>query len=165
MRFRLSSKIYFFLAVMGMSLSMVQVAAAQFSGPASLSATTVPQADLMQPAELAGMLKASGGERPVVFQVGSFVMFQQAHIPNSGFAGPGSQQAGLMLLKKFAEPLKKNQLIVIYCGCCPWNHCPNVGAAYKQLRDIGFTNVKALYIAKNFGDDWVGKGYPAEHGE
>jgi len=166
MRFRLSSKIVFFLAVMGMSLSMVQGAGAQFSSPASLSATTVPQADLMQPAELAGMLKASGAERAVVvFQVGSYVMFQQAHIPNSGFAGPGSQPAGLMLLKKFAAPLKKNQLIVIYCGCCPWNHCPNIGPAYKQLRDLGFTNVKALYIAKNFGDDWVAKGYPAEKGE
>jgi rhodanese-related sulfurtransferase len=165
MRCRFSSKIVFFLAVMGMSLSMVRGAGAQFSNPASLSATTVPQADLMQPAELAGMLKASGAERPVVFQVGSFVMFQQAHIPNSGFAGPGSQPAGLMLLKKFAAPLKKNQLIVIYCGCCPWNHCPNIGPAYKQLHDLGFTNVKALFIAKNFGDDWVAKGYPAEKGE
>ena len=65
------------------------------SAPASLSATTVPKHELMQPAELAGMLKASGAERPVVFQVGSFVMFQQAHIPNSGFAGPGSQPSGI----------------------------------------------------------------------
>jgi hypothetical protein len=168
MRFRFSSKIIFFLAVMGTCLSMAQGAGAQFSDPAAspLSATTVPQTDLMHPAELAGMLKASGPERPVVvFQVGSYVMFQQAHIPNSGFAGPGSQPAGLMLLKKFAAPLKKNQLIVIYCGCCPWNHCPNIGPAYKQLHDLGFTNVKALYIAKNFGDDWVAKGYPTEKGE
>jgi hypothetical protein len=26
---------------------------------------------------------------------------------------------------------------------------------------MGFTRVKALYIADNFGTDWVDKGYPA----
>jgi thiosulfate/3-mercaptopyruvate sulfurtransferase len=142
-------------------------ARAQFSNPAPgpLSATTVPQAQLMQASELAKLLKAGGPDRPVVFQVGSFVMFQQAHIPNAGFAGPGSQANGMVLLKKLAAPLKKNQLIVIYCGCCPWGRCPNIGPAYKQLRDLGFTNVKALYLANNFGDDWVSKGYPTERGE
>ena len=165
MRFGFSSKIILFLGVMGVGLSMVDGAGAQFPNPAPLSATTVPQTDLVQPAELAGMLKPGFGDRPVVFQVGSFVMFQQAHIPNAGFAGPGSQANGMILLKKFSAPLKKNQLIVIYCGCCPWNHCPNIGPAYKQLHDLGFTNVKALYIASNFGDDWVSKGYPVEKGE
>ena len=139
----------------------------QFSDRADgiLAASTVPQAQLLEPAELVGLLKAGAPDRPVLFQVGSFVMFQQAHIPNSGFAGPGLQPSGLTLLKKLAAPLKKNQPIVIYCGCCPWGRCPNIGPAYKQLRDLGFTNVKALYIANNFGDDWVSKGYPVERGE
>jgi thiosulfate/3-mercaptopyruvate sulfurtransferase len=155
-------KVLIFLFLAG--LLMGQAAGAPFSDPAA-SASTVPQAQLMQPAELVSLLKASGAERPVVFQVGSFVMFQQAHVPNAGFAGPGSQPNGMILLKKFAAPLKKDQLIVIYCGCCPWNRCPNIGPAYKQLRDLGFTNVKALYLANNFGDDWVAKGYPTERGE
>jgi hypothetical protein len=25
---------------------------------------------------------------------------------------------------------------------------------------LGFTHVKVLYIADNFGDDWVNPGYP-----
>ena len=162
MRVSSSLKILLFLIVAG--LAMVPGARAQFSNP-SASAMSVPQTDLLQPAELVRMLKAGAKERPVVFQVGSFVMFQQAHIPNSGFAGPGSQANGLILLKKFSAPLSKNQLIVIYCGCCPWNHCPNIGPAYKELHDLGYTNVKALYIAHNFGDDWVAKGYPVEKGE
>jgi hypothetical protein len=29
---------------------------------------------------------------------------------------------------------------------------------------MGFTNVKALYLADNFGADWAGKGYPVEQG-
>lgn len=144
-----------------------QAARAQFSNPSEgpLSASSVPKAQIMQPAELVPLLKTGGSEHPVVLQVGSFVMFQQAHIPNSGFAGPGSQPNGQILLKKLVAPLKKNQLIVIYCGCCPWGRCPNIGPAYKELRDLGFTNVKALYLANNFGDDWVAKGYPAERGQ
>jgi thiosulfate/3-mercaptopyruvate sulfurtransferase len=140
---------------------------AQFSNPPTgpMSASTVPQAQLIQPAELATLMKGSGANRPVVLQVGSFIMFQQAHVPNSGFAGPTSQPNGLVLLKKVAEALKKDQLIVIYCGCCPWGRCPNIGPAYKQLRDLGFTNVKALYLPNNFGDDWVAKGYPAQRGD
>lgn len=157
-----SSKVFIFLLFVCVVTG--RAAKAQFSNPAT-SASSVPQAQLVQPADLVRLLKASGPERPVVFQVGSFVMFQQAHIPNAGFAGPGSQPNGMILLKKFAAPLKKNQLIVIYCGCCPWNRCPNIGPAYKQLRDLGFTNVKALYLANNFGDDWVAKGYPTERGE
>jgi hypothetical protein len=163
MRLSFSSKIVVFIAVI--SLSLVAEARAQSSNPAPLSATTVPQSDQIQPSELARLLKPGFGDRPVVFQVGSFVMFQQAHIPNAGFAGPGSQANGMILLKKFAAPLSKKQLIVIYCGCCPWNKCPNIGPAYKQLHALGFTNVKALYIASNFGDDWVSKGYPVEKGE
>ena len=30
---------------------------------------------------------------------------------------------------------------------------------------MGFTNVKVLYIADNFGTDWVYKGYPTIKGQ
>jgi hypothetical protein len=39
-----------------------------------------------------------------------------------------------------------------------------VGPAYKRLHDLGFTNVKVLYLANNFGDDWLYKGYRVEQG-
>jgi len=29
---------------------------------------------------------------------------------------------------------------------------------------MGFTQVKVLYIADNFGDDWVNRGYPVVSG-
>ncbi|MGA8740329.1 MAG: rhodanese-like domain-containing protein [Terracidiphilus sp.] len=150
----------------GAMMALAPQAQAQFSNPAAqpLSAMTVPQAQLMQPAELVPLLKASGA-RPLVLQVGSRVMFAQAHIPGSVYAGPGSQAAGLQLLERAVAFTSKNKLIVIYCGCCPWNHCPNIGPAYKRLKDLGFTHVKALYMANNFGDDWMAKGYPVDKGE
>lgn len=152
--------------ILGTILIIAPQTYAQFSNPAApLSAMTVPQSQQIQPADLVRMLKASGADRPLVMQVGSHLMFAQAHIPGSVYAGPGSQAAGLQLLEKMVATAPKGKLIVIYCGCCPWNRCPNMGSAYKRLHDLGFTNVKALYLANNFGDDWVAKGYAVDKGE
>jgi hypothetical protein len=133
---------------------------AQTSG---LSATTVPSDQLIQPSDLSKLLgMTKSGDGPFVIQVGSRVFFDQAHITGSVYAGPGSQPAGLALLEKTVAPLTRSKSIVIYCGCCPWNRCPNVGPAWKRLHDLGYTNVKVVYFANNFGDDWVSKGYPTE---
>jgi hypothetical protein len=35
---------------------------------------------------------------------------------------------------------------VIYCGCCPWTHCPNMKPADDALHAMGFTKVKSLSI-------------------
>ena len=43
--------------------------------------------------------------------------------------------------------------------------CPTVNPASDALRTMGITNVKVLYIASNFGDDWVQKGYPVARGQ
>ena len=139
---------------------------AQFSGGAisPSSAFSIPDAQLIQVDALRPLLRSGGAGMPLVLQVGSHVMFAQAHIAGALYAGPGSQAGGLQLLESKVSMVPKGKPIVLYCGCCPWNHCPNVGPAYKKLRDLGFTNVKVLYLANNFGDDWVSKGYSVEQG-
>ena len=136
-----------------------------YNAPSAASTTSIPESQLIQPEALNRLLLAGGPDRPIVFQVGSHLMFAEAHIAGSVFAGSGSQPGGLQLLASKVASMNKQKLIVLYCGCCPWNRCPNAGPAYKQLRDLGFTNVKVLYLANNFGDDWVNKGYRVEHGQ
>lgn len=125
-------------------------------------ALTIPAAVQMQPAELAAMLKA--GNVPAILQVGFNVQYQQAHIPDAKYAGPGNTDNGLITLKSHVDTLPRNKLVVLYCGCCPWEKCPNVAAAYKQMTAMGFTQVKVLYLVSNFGADWVDKGYPVTRG-
>ena len=139
---------------------------AQYSGPTSGpgSAMSVPQTQLIQPEALNQLLQATGTDKPLVLQVGSHVLYAEAHIPGSEYAGPGSQSTGLELLHTTVGALAKNRSIVLYCGCCPWNRCPNLGPAYQHLHDMGFTNVKVLFLADNFGANWVDKGYPVERG-
>jgi thiosulfate/3-mercaptopyruvate sulfurtransferase len=128
------------------------------------SALAIPQALLIQPDALNHLLQTPGAGKPLVLQVGSHVLYAQAHIPGSEYAGPGSQSTGLEVLASRVASIPRNSFIVIYCGCCPWNHCPNIAPALTKLQEIGFTNVKVLYLADNFGTNWVSKGYPAEQG-
>ena len=136
----------------------------QWAAPQPASAYGIPASQLIQPAELDRILHAPGVEKPLILQVGSRVMFDQAHIPASEYAGAGSQADGAAMLRGRVASLPRGTFIVLYCGCCPWNRCPNVGPAYKLLRGMGFTRVNVLYLANNFGDDWVNKGFPVASG-
>lgn len=118
---------------------------------------------LIKPEELVLLLKSQ--RKPLLLQIGSHVMFQQAHIPDSEYIGAGSDESGLQKLKSRVKALPRNKAIVLYCGCCPWEHCPNVKPAFAALQAMGFRNVKVLYIPNNFGTDWVQKGYPVARGE
>lgn len=162
---RMMKRVQLGIAAMVLLLAMPG-AQAQFAGGAlpATSALQIPKDHLIEPQALNAVLKA-GKEKPVLLQVGSRVMFDQAHIPGSIYAGPGSQAAGLELLASKVASTPKSAPIVIYCGCCPWTRCPNMEPAYERLRQMGFTNVKALYIANNFGSDWVDKGFSVEKGE
>lgn len=120
---------------------------------------------MISPEELAKILQSPKSEKPLLIQVGSHVVYAQAHIPGSEYIGPGASENGVRELRKRVKSLPRNKFIVIYCGCCPWAHCPNVRPADDSLRAMGFSNVKVLYIANNFGADWVDKGYPTAKGE
>lgn len=126
-------------------------------------ASSIPITDLIQPADFAATVQSSA-PKPLILQIGSHVLFAQAHIPGSEYAGPAGQSAGIDALKTHVASLPMNAAIVLYCGCCPWDRCPNIASAYNLLHAQGFTNVKVLYLAENFGNDWVNKGYPTEKG-
>lgn len=125
------------------------------------AASTIPAASLIQPADLAAELKNPALPKAVLLHVGFRKLYAQAHIPGSDYAGPGGDNDGLKALSERVAKLPLDTPIVIYCGCCPWSHCPNVAAAYDALQNMGFRHVRVLQIAENFGADWVDKGYPS----
>lgn len=134
-----------------------------FAQKEHVPASSIPIADLIQPADLAATLQSTS-PKPLVLQVGSHILFAEAHIPDAEYAGPTNQDAGLQLLKNRVANISKDTPIVLYCGCCPWERCPNIAPAYNLLHGMGFTHLKVLYIADNFGANWVAKGYPVAKG-
>jgi hypothetical protein len=165
MRFGLVQKLGTIAALAMVLGAHAQMRAQGPMGTASASnAFSIPGSQQLQPEELNRLLETKGANKPLMLQVGSHLLFAEAHIAGSEYVGPGSQAAGLDLLKNRVAQLSHKTFIVLYCGCYPWNRCPNMGPAFKLLHDLGFTNVKALYLANNLGTDWVDKGYPIERG-
>ncbi len=145
-------------------LLALTLAASLISSAADQKAAELPprSPSLVQPEALAKSLQS--GAKPAIFYVGPKFLYTQAHIPGAEFIGSASDSQSLERLKARAASLKKDVSIVIYCGCCPWDHCPNIRPAYSALHKLGYTNLTALYLATSFGTDWVDKGYPVEKG-
>ena len=136
-------------------------------GPTTQSVTDLApgSAQLINPEDMLKILQSPGGEKPLILNVGPHLLYMQAHIPGSEYMGADSDPQGIESLRRRVKVLPHKTFIVLYCGCCPWSHCPNVHPAYNELNKAGFTNVRVLYIADNFGSDWVDKGYPTIKGQ
>jgi thiosulfate/3-mercaptopyruvate sulfurtransferase len=144
------------------ALVFVTVMAAAQSGGKLPSAAELPpgSAELIQPEDLVKALQSD--KKPTILFVGPRFLYSQAHIPGAEFIGSAADAEFMDKLRKRAAPLPRNSLIVLYCGCCPWEHCPNIRPAHKELQKMGFTRLKSLYLANSFGTNWVEKGYPVE---
>ena len=116
--------------------------------------------ELLEPTALAAQLK--GPKPPEVICVAFPVLYRLKHIEHAVFAGPGSKPEGIAMLKKTAATLPRDADLVIYCGCCPMSHCPNIRPAYRALKEMGFTHIRVLSIPTNMDADWYAKGYPSE---
>jgi len=104
----------------------------------------------------------AAGEKPVIVYVGPGGLFGLGHIPGAVAHGPGSSPDGLADLKAWAQGVAKNSSIVIYCGCCPLEDCPNLRPAFSALKDLGFARLRVLALPNNFNIDWVGQGFAVE---
>jgi thiosulfate/3-mercaptopyruvate sulfurtransferase len=122
-------------------------------------------AQVLQAAELAREIETSkGGSAPTTIYVGFRTLFEGGHVPDALFHGTASKEEGLSELKKWLATLPRSANLVVYCGCCPFDRCPNIRPAYTALHDMGFTHVRVLVLPTSFAADWVEKGYPMQKG-
>lgn len=117
------------------------------------------------PHALARILQSNQRSKLLILNVGPRVLYAQAHIEGAEYIGPTNDPRGIELLRERVKSLPKSKQIVLYCGCCPWEKCPNVRPAFAELKKLGFTNAKVLHIANNIGTDWVDKDYPTTRGQ
>jgi thiosulfate/3-mercaptopyruvate sulfurtransferase len=115
------------------------------------------EGETIMPADFVGHMKGA-----LILHVGFPVLYRPSHIPESVFAGPGSKAEGIEALQKTVASEPRDRDIVLYCGCCPWDKCPNMRPAFEALRKMGFTHVRAIVLKENFKTDWIDKNYPVE---
>ncbi len=108
----------------------------------------------MPPSELASIIKSKPNDVTII-SVGPF-----KSIPGSIHVGMVSEKENLEKLKAQLNTVRKDKKIVIYCGCCPYEHCPNVRPAIDVLKEMKFTDYYLLDLPDNLRINWMDKGYP-----
>ena len=139
-------RIHLFILVL---LFSVTIAKAQTPNPPNWT-----DKQLVEPAALASEIK-DNKDVPYIISVGP-----GAVIPASHKMGMASTPEGMNAFSAALDSLPKNTKIVIYCGCCPFEHCPNVRPAIDVLKKKGFTDYSLLNLPTNIKTDWISKGYP-----
>ena len=109
---------------------------------------------LLAPAALAETIQ-KGDNVPVIFNIGP-----AGAIYGSVDIGATREEANVAKLRSELEGLDKDAEVVVYCGCCPFENCPNIRPAMSLLNEMGFTNHKLLNLAENLKVDWINPGYP-----
>jgi hypothetical protein len=113
---------------------------------------------LLEPSALAGTFKDKQESQPKIFCVGPGAM-----IPHSIDVGPAKDKDNLNKFKAELNKLPKDTYLVIYCGCCPFERCPNVRPAFTLLNEMKFTKARLLNIPHNLKTDWIDKGFPVNN--
>src|SRR5579859_5295665 len=153
------------IVVAGVAAFAVLVSATRGQTPQRATAYPWSTAQLIEPADFARELcSTKPNSRPTVVYVGFRTLFEGGHVPGATFHGTASTEAGFASLKKWARSLPRTTDIVLYCGCCPFDRCPNVRPAFVLFRDLGFTHLRVLALRTSFATDWAEKNYPIEKG-
>jgi hypothetical protein len=115
------------------------------------------QDQLIQPFVLAAIINDPSAHQPIIYNIGF-----GGEIKNSIKEGPMKDSVNLLKWKKELEKLPRDTDIVIYCGCCPFEHCPNIRPAFTLLNEMGFKHQKLLNLSHNLKADWIDQNYPVQ---
>jgi thiosulfate/3-mercaptopyruvate sulfurtransferase len=146
------------IGVMASTIFLLPIHHAQNSGDPWTKAESVEAPNLIK--ELNDPKTA-----PTVLFVGFQRLYTAGHIKGAQFHGTGGNPEALKKMKAWAATLPKTTNLVIYCGCCPMEHCPNVRPPFTALREMAFSKLRVLILPTSFEVDWAEKGYPYDKGK
>lgn len=108
-------------------------------------------------AELAKKITDPKAVKPVIFNVGPV-----DQIKGAIKVGAVSTEEYFVKFKNEVAKVGKDKEVVVYCGCCSSQNCPNIRPAIKYLTESGYKKAKVLDIPTGIKEDWVQKDYPVE---
>ena len=146
------------LVALASSLLFLPILTAQTSPDPWFATQSLQVADLLK--EL-----SDSKDPPLVLFVGFKRLYTSGHIKGAQYHGTGGNPEGLKEIASWASSLPRTTNLVIYCGCCPMERCPNIRPAYTQLAGMGFTKLRVLVLPTSFAVDWADKGYAYEKGQ
>jgi hypothetical protein len=115
------------------------------------------KSQLMAPSVLAELIKNPKVSKPLIFNIGVV-----ENIKGAINMGASSEKENLLRFKRKLSSIPKNSTIVIYCGCCPFERCPNIRPAFNAMQQAGFKSGLLLNLPTNVKVDWINKGFPLD---
>jgi len=112
---------------------------------------------LIQPADLAKTLNDPKAIKPVILNIGPMEQIKTALK-----VAPSTTDDGIKKLEIVLASVPKEREVIVYCGCCSSDNCPNIKPAFDFIKKSGYKKVKVLEIPVGLGEDWRAKGYPME---
>lgn len=110
---------------------------------------------LLAPNDLTTNLNDIKSKHPILISVG-----EAGLIKGAIQIGAMTETENVSKLKALLNKTDKDVEVVVYCGCCPFEHCPNIRPAFELLTSFKFTKHKLLNLPHNLKVDWIDKGYP-----
>lgn len=147
-----------------LALALLSLPVPTIQGQEKKAADPWSSSETIQPAVLAKILTDKSSSVPTVVFVGFRSLYFGGHVPDAAYHGTASTEQGLAELKAWAASLPRSTDLVIYCGCCPMDKCPNLRPAYTALSGMGFKKLRVLVLPTSFAADWADKGYPMQKG-
>jgi hypothetical protein len=116
---------------------------------------TWTQKDLIEPSTLAALISTPKANQAIVYNIGVV-----ENIKGAKSFGAASEKENLEKFKTTLSGLPKTSFVVVYCGCCPFEKCPNIRPAFNLMKSMGFIHGKLLNLPTNLKQNWIDKGYP-----
>jgi hypothetical protein len=149
---KLCVRSFSFWIVLLSSLTLMLTGFQQRSGPEPWT-----EKQLMAPEDLAGILNNPAAKKLIILSIGPGAVIRE-----SLDIGPAHEKEKEENLKLQLAKYPKDADLVIYCGCCPFEHCPNIRPAFTLLNEMKFTNARLLDIRHNIKTDWIDRGFPVK---
>jgi thiosulfate/3-mercaptopyruvate sulfurtransferase len=118
----------------------------------------------MAPRDLAARLDEVRDGKLDVLHVGPLYLYGKARIPHARHAGEASTAEGYAAIVAELRKLAPTREVVLYCGCCPTQNCPNIVPTERAARDVGLKRAFVLDLPTTLKADWTEHGYPVEKG-
>ena len=145
-----------YIILLILTTTSISIAQTTFNPNQSLDKrNTWTEKDLMEPSALAVIISNPKAKQAQIFNIGVV-----EDIKGAKKMGGASVKANLEKFKNALSSLPKNTLVVVYCGCCPFEKCPNIRPAFNLMKSMGFTNGKLLNLPTNLKQNWIDKGFP-----
>ena len=109
---------------------------------------------LMEPSHLINLLN-NNKIKPIILNIGV-----ENNIKGAIKVGAAKHKVNLTKLENEIKKYPKNALIVLYCGCCPFDKCPNIRPAFSILSKNKYKQFYLLHLPHNIRTDYIEKGFP-----